>query len=99
EAMVSANNVIVTIRKDEGTIIRGNDAPLPPVKLLPAPEFLSSKLDTIIYQNDFLLIFEGVENAVRYRVEYSSSYDFDESVTIREINNPRLLISNLALGT
>jgi hypothetical protein len=99
EAMVSANNVIVTIRKDEGTIIRGNDAPLPPVKLLPAPEFLSSKLDTIIYQNDFLLIFEGVENAVRYRVEYSSSYDFDESVTIREINNPRLLISNLAIGT
>jgi hypothetical protein len=99
DAQVSANNVIVTIRKDEGTIIRGNEAPLPPVKLLPAPKYLTSKLDTIIYQNDFLLNFARVENAVLYRVEYSTSYNFDGNVIAREISNPRVLINDLALGT
>ncbi|XWN38682.1 MAG: FecR domain-containing protein [Balneola sp.] len=99
DAHVSANNVIVTIRKDEGTIIRGNQAPLPPVKLLPAPRYLTSKLDTIIYQDDFLLNFDGVEKAVSYRVEYSSAYNFDGNVLIKEILNPRVLIENLPLGT
>ncbi len=99
EAQVSANNVIVTIRKDEGTIIRGNAAPLPPVKLLPAPKYLASKLDTIIYQNDFLLNFIGVNNAVNYRVEYSSAYNFDENVVAKEVTNTRSLMEDLPLGT
>ncbi|MEQ9092228.1 MAG: FecR domain-containing protein [Balneola sp.] len=99
DAQVSANNVIVTIRKDEGTIIRGNAAPLPPVKLLPAPKYLTSKLDTIIYQNDFLLNFTGVNNAVSYRVEYSTAYNFDENVVVKEVNNTRILMEDLALGT
>lgn len=99
DAQVSANNVIVTIRKDEGTIIRGNAAPLPPVKLLPAPKYLTSKLDTIIYQNDFLLNFTGVNNAVSYRVEYSTAYNFDENVVVKEVNNTRVLMEDLPLGT
>lgn len=99
DAQVSANNVIVTIRKDEGTIIRGNAAPLPPVKLLPAPKYLASKLDTIIYQNDFLLNFIGVNNAVNYRVEYSTAYNFDENVVVKEVTNTRSLMEDLSLGT
>ncbi|MEP0005428.1 MAG: FecR domain-containing protein [Balneola sp.] len=99
EAQVSANNVIVTIRKDEGTIIRGNTAPLPPVKLLPAPKYLTSKLDTIIYQNDFLFNFIGVSNAVNYRVEYSSAYNFDKNVVVKEVTNTRILMEDLPLGT
>lgn len=99
DAQVSANNVIVTIRKDEGTIIRGNAAPLPPVKLLPAPKYLTSKLDTIIYQNGFLLNFIGVSNAVNYRVEYSSAYNFDENVVVKEVSNTRILMEDLPLGT
>lgn len=99
EALVSANNVVVTIRKDEGTIIRGNTAPLPPVKLLPAPKYLTSKLDTIIYQNDFLLNFEGVDDAVSYRIEYSTAYNFDENVVIKEVTNSRVVAENLPLGT
>lgn len=99
DAQVSANNVIVTIRKDEGTIIRGNAAPLPPVKLLPAPKYLTSKLDTIIYQNDFLLNFIGVSNAVNYRVEYSSAYNFDKNVVVKEVTNTRILMEDLPLGT
>ena len=99
DAQVSANNVVVTIRKDEGTIIRGNAAPLPPVKLLPSPKYLTSKLDTIIYQSDFLLNFSGVDNAVKYRVEYSTAYNFDENVIVKEVSNPRILMEDLSLGT
>lgn len=99
DAEVSANNVIVTIRKDEGTIIRENQAPLPPVKLLSAPKYISQKLDTILYQPDFILNFNQVDKAVRYRIEYSSSFDFDENVISKEIIAPRLQITNLELGT
>ena len=99
DAQVSANNVIVTIRKDEGTVVRGNEAPLPPVKLLSAPKYLTSKLDTILYQQDFILTFKKVENAVSYRVEYSTSYNFDGNVVVKEIENNRLLINDLKLGT
>lgn len=99
DAEVSANNVIVTIRKDEGTIIKDNEAPLPPVKLLPAPKFLSSKRDTILYQNDFILNFKEVNKAESYKVEYSSSHNFDNNVTVKEITSNRLLIDNLVLGT
>lgn len=99
DAKVSANNVIVIIKKDEGTIVRGNQAPLPPVKLLPAPKYLSSKLDTILYQKDFILNFKEVNKAVSYKVEYSTSYNFDSNVTVKEITTNRLLISDLALGT
>lgn len=99
DAEVSANNVIVTIRKDEGTIIKDNEAPLPPVKLLAAPKFLSSKLDTILYQNDFILNFKEVSNAESYKIEYSSSHSFDSNVTVKEITNNRLLIDQLPLGT
>jgi len=98
-AQVSANNVVVTIRKDEGTIIKGNAAPLPPVKLLDAPAFYTSKADTILYQEDFLLRFKKVDKAIKYRIEYSSSYDFDENVTAREITETSLRLSNLELGT
>tara|TARA_R110001599_G_scaffold69410_3_gene195365 strand:- start:134281 stop:136038 length:1758 start_codon:yes stop_codon:yes gene_type:complete len=99
DAQVSANNVVVTIRKDEGTIIRGNAAPLPPVKLLPSPKYLTSKLDTIIYQSDFLLNFSGVDDAVKYRAEYSTAYNFDENVIVKEVSNPRILMEDLSLGT
>ena len=99
DAQVSSNNVIVTIRKDEGTIIRGNQAPLPPVKLLKAPKFYSSKPDTILYQQGFLLNFKRVDNAVKYRVEYSTSYNFDENVIVKEITETSLMIDDLELGT
>ncbi len=99
DAEVTANNVIVKIKKDEGTIVRGNQAPLTPVKLLAAPKYLASKTDTILYQQDYILAFRSVPKAVKYRVEYSTSHSFDENVIVKEITNTRILIENLELGT
>ncbi len=98
-AEVSANNVIVTIKKNEGTLVRENQAPLEPVKLLPAPTFFFQRKDSIIYRESFLLTFRTVENAEKYNIEYSTSYDFNTDVNSTEISDNRFLISNLPLGT
>ncbi len=99
DAQVTANNVIVTIKKNEGTIIRGNEAPLPPVKLLDAPQLIASKNDTIIYQDNFQFMYRQVPNAVQYNILYSTSFDFDTDVTDKRIANTRFALTNLPLGT
>lgn len=98
-AVVSSNNVIVTIKKNEGTIVRNNQAPLKPVKLLSAPQFYSSKNDTIIYKNNFIINFKSVTGAKKYKIEYSKAYNFDHDVSTSEISDTRLLLTKLAVGT
>ncbi len=97
-AQVSANNVIVTIGKNEGTIVRNNAPPIAPVKLLDAPEYLTQRKDTIIYTNSYVLNFKTVPNAVAYNIEYSTSYGFNQNVTKVETRNNRLQLNNLPMG-
>ena len=98
-ANVSVNDITVTINKNEGTIIRGNSAPLPPIKLLPAPELATSKKDSIIYNEDFIYNFKPVERAVNYIIQYSSSYNFEQDITEVETNRTRVNIQDIPLGT
>ncbi len=99
DADVSANNVIVTIKKNEGTLVRANQPPLKPVKLLPSPQYYSQRNDTIIYKDNFLLSFREVDKAEKYNIEYSTSYNFNTDVNSFEISDTRFLLSNLPLGT
>ncbi len=98
-ANVTANDITITINKNEGTIIQGNNAPLPPIKLLDAPELQTSKRDTIIYSDSFIYAFKPVPKASKYHVQSSQSYNFDENVLDLETNLNRVKIENLALGT
>ena len=87
------------LTKNEGTIIRGNSAPLPPIKLLPAPELTTSRKDTVIYSEDFIYSFAPVEKAANYIIQYSPSYNFEEDITEIEINRTRINIQDIPLGT
>lgn len=98
-ANVSVNDITITINKNEGTIIRGNSAPLPPIKLLPAPELTTSRKDTVIYSEDFIYSFAPVEKAANYIIQYSPSYNFEEDITEIEINRTRISIQDIPLGT
>lgn len=99
EAQVTANDLTITIRKNEGTIVEEGQDPLPPIQLLPAPELLWSRPDTIIYTNQILYTFASVTDAVEYRVQYSSSPNFDDDVKDISITGTSLSIEELPLGT
>ncbi len=98
-ASVTANDITITINKNEGTIIRGNNAPLPPIKLLAAPELQSVKRDTIIYADNFIYAFKAVPKATKYHIQSSQSYNFDKNVIDSETNLTRIKIEKLPLGT
>lgn len=99
KANVRVNDVTVTINRNEGTIVKGNNPPLPPIQLLPAPSYVSPKRDTIIYSDELLLIFEPVEKAEKYLIQTSSSYDFEQDIKELTVTRPRAILRELPLGT
>lgn len=97
-AEVSANDITINIGKNEGTIVEGSNAPLPSIKLIPAPDFLSDSPDTVIYDTEFVLPFSGKEGADTYFVQVSSSYNFDAG--LHTLTTPREMVrlQDLKLG-
>lgn len=97
-ADVSANDITITIRENEGTLIRKGQAPIPPVKLLPAPNFIWSTSDTTIYTQQIIFPFEYVDEASSYIVERSTSTNFDEAFEEINISSNTALLSYLPIG-
>lgn len=97
-ADVSANDITITIRENEGTLIRKGQAPIPPVKLLPAPNFIWSTSDTIIYTQQIIFPFEYINEASSYIVERSTSTNFDEAFEEINISSNTALLSYLPIG-
>jgi hypothetical protein len=95
---VSANDITVSIKKNEGTIVREGEAPAAPIKLLPAPELAWARQDTIIYRQDIVFPFTEVNNAEEYLVQYSSSPTFDENITELTLTNNSVTLRNLPTG-
>lgn len=98
-AIVNANDVTITIQKNEGTIVEEGKDPLPPVKLLPAPGIAWSTQDTVIYRSNIIFPFTEVDNAVNYRVQYSASPNFDGEVQTINTDKPPVELEDLPLGT
>ena len=97
-ATVSANDVTITIRENEGTLIKKGEAPIPPVKLLPAPKFIWASNDTVIYTEQIIFPFEFVDNASSYIVERSTSINFDTSIEKINISSNTALLSYIPIG-
>lgn len=97
-ANVSANDVTITIRENEGTIVREGQAPAPPIKLLPAPELLWDTQDTVVYKDQIIFTFNTVPDAESYIVQRSSSSNFDQDLQEIGVSNNVALLSYLTLG-
>lgn len=97
-AIVSANDMTITIQKNEGTIVEEGKDPLPPIKLLPAPGIAWSTQDTVIYRDNILFPYTEVENAVEYRVQYSASPNFDGEVKTINTTQTSVDLQELPLG-
>lgn len=99
EAMITANDLTITIRKNEGTIVEQGQDPLPPIQLLPAPDLVWAKADTIIYTDQIIYTFASVPDAVEYHIQYSTSPNFDGEVRDITLTNTSINIQDLPLGT
>jgi hypothetical protein len=98
-AVVNANDVSITIAKNEGTIVEEGKDPLPPIKLLPAPQMVWATRDRIIYKAEILFAFTEVKKAVNYRVQYSTSANFDGEVHTIQTRQTSAMLKELPLGT
>lgn len=98
-ANISANDVTITIQKNEGTIVEEGRAPSAPIKLLPAPSLVWESRDTIIYREDIVFAFGEVERAVTYRAQISSSPSFDSDIEELSLTSNSVNLDDLELGT
>ncbi len=97
-ADISANDVTITIRKNEGTIVREGQPPADPIQLLPAPELAWATTDTIIYRDNIVYTFNSVRDAESYRVQYSSSPSFDSDINELSVRTTSVNIPEIKLG-
>lgn len=97
-ASVSANDVTITIRENEGTIVREGEPPAPPVQLLPAPEQIWASNDTIVYSEQIIFPFQFVDNADSYIVQRSTSSNFESDLEEIKVSNNTALLSYLPIG-
>lgn len=99
QANVTANDVTISIYKNEGTIIEKGKAPMEPVKLLPAPQLITSSTDTVINKSEFVFRFKSVENAVGYKIQYSNSPNFDDIVNEVETTGNTVTFTGIKKGS
>ncbi len=99
EAFVKANDLTITIRKNEGTIVEEGKDPLPPVKLLPEPELEDFVRDTIIYEDRQRFAFKTIEGAVNYHIQVANTSGFDDDVTDINTTETSILLTDLREGT
>ncbi len=97
-ADISANDVTITIRKNEGTIVREGQPPADPIQLLPAPGLAWATKDTIVYRDNIAFAFNSVSDAASYRVQYSTSPSFDTDISELSLSTTSANIPDLKLG-
>lgn len=95
---VNANDVTITISKNEGTIVREGQPPSSPIKLLPAPQLVWNKQDSVIYQPDITFPFGIVNDAESYLVQYSTSPSFDREITEIRTSSNSVSLEDLPQG-
>tara|TARA_R110000868_G_scaffold37111_1_gene131281 strand:+ start:18510 stop:20282 length:1773 start_codon:yes stop_codon:yes gene_type:complete len=98
-ADVRANDVTITIKKNEGTIVKTGEPPAAPIQLLPAPKLAWPSRDSIIYRENIIFTFNIVPKAVSYRVQYSSSSSFNTDIKEISLSSNSVELPNLELGT
>lgn len=98
QAIVNSNDVSITIRENEGTIVERGKAPMQPVKLLPSPTITWASTDTVVNNQTIVFSFDEIEGAANYRIQYDSSPNFTENVVDVETNETSLALDNLPMG-
>lgn len=97
-ANVSANDVSVIIRENQGTIVKEGEPPSPPIQLLPSPEMIWASNDTIVYSEQIIFPFRFVDGAESYIVQRSTDSNFEANIEEINVSTNTALLSYLQLG-
>ncbi|NUQ82666.1 MAG: FecR domain-containing protein [Bacteroidetes bacterium] len=89
EARLTASNVTVTLRRNQGTVVVEGKPPALPVDLLPSPRLDWNTQDSVIYTNQFTFNWSPVRGATRYQLEMALDQDFTRLVFRREMAGTR----------
>ncbi len=92
---VKSGEAIITLKKNQGTVILKGKEPTPPVELLPAPRLQWNGLDTVVFRDELLLQWNPVPNTAKYQIEISSERDFSQNVQTYSTSALSLLLQNL----
>lgn len=95
---VTASKVKVTVESNEGTIVENGKPPLPPVKLLPAPDLNWSGLDTVIYDSELNLEWKYVDKAAVYQLELCPTKNFNANIVRYASTKTNFTLKNLPLA-
>jgi hypothetical protein len=95
---VTASNIKVTLKQNQGTVVEKGKAPMVPVNLLPPPQLAWERTDTVVYSEKLLLRWSSVVNATQYQVEVSPSKIFDHDTKRFVANAPTLHLTGLPLA-
>ena len=98
QATVSANDITITINKNEGTVVKEGAAPSAPIQLLASPEILWGRRDSVVYKDELLFAFKEVEDARSYIVQTASNASFSENIEEIRSNRASTIIEDLDLG-
>ncbi|MFP8488075.1 hypothetical protein ACKGJO_03165 [Gracilimonas sp. Q87] len=98
QAIVNSNNVTITIRENEGTVVERGKAPLDPVKLLPSPELTWATTDSIVSDQAVIFSYNSIPGAQTYRIQYGSDPSFSDDVTEVSTADTTLAFNNLPMG-
>jgi ferric-dicitrate binding protein FerR (iron transport regulator) len=92
---IKSGEAIITLKKNQGTVVLKGKEPTLPVELLPAPRLQWNGLDTVMFRNDLLLQWNPVANATKYQIEISSERNFSENVQTYSTSATSFLLKNL----
>ncbi len=92
---VKAGEAIITLKKNQGTVVLKGKEPTPPVELLPAPRLQWSGLDTVVFRDELTLQWNPVPNTVKYQIEMSSERDFSQNVQTYSTSSLSLVLKKL----
>ncbi|MFQ3597310.1 MAG: FecR domain-containing protein [Chloroherpetonaceae bacterium] len=96
---VKSGEAVITLKKNQGTVILKGKEPIPPVELLPAPRLQWNGLDTVIFQETLLLTWNPVPNTAKYQIEISSERDFSRNVRVYSTSARSLSLAKLSEKT
>jgi ferric-dicitrate binding protein FerR (iron transport regulator) len=96
---IKSGEAIITLKKNQGTVVLKGKEPTLPVELLPAPRLQWNSLDTVMFRNDLLLQWNPVANATKYQIEVSSERNFSENVQTYSTSATSFLLKNLPNAT
>ncbi len=95
---VMAENQVINLGRNQGTVVERGNVSLQPSQLLPAPQMKWSAADSVIRSDQITLVWTDIPGAVRYDIDISDAPSFDSSMQTYRSETNRRTIKNLPVG-